>query len=188
MANEQKKKSPIARFFSAPKLRLKFLKRMQKKVIIAFTLVALLLIGLCGRLMYISYTSGEKYEKKVLSQQQYDSKIIPYQRGDIVDSKGIVLATSIAVYNVILDCSILTSNEEYLEPTIDALLECFEGYEKITREKLYTYAREQKDTMYIVLAKQVSYEEKKAFEDIQNELDEKGNKVNPNVKGIWFEK
>ena len=65
MANKQKKKSPIARFFSAPKLRTRFLKRMQKKVVVSFSLVALLLIGLSGRLMYISYTSGEKYEKIV---------------------------------------------------------------------------------------------------------------------------
>lgn len=188
MANKQKKKPLFWGFFQVPKLRLRFLKRMQKKVVIAFALVALLLIGLCGRLMYISYTSGEKYEKKVLSQQHYDSKTIPYQRGDIVDSKGTVLATSIAVYNVILDCSILTSDEAYLDPTIDALLECFPGYENITREKLYAYARDQKDDMYEVLAKRVSFEEKKAFEDIQNELDEKDEKVNPNVQGVWFEK
>ena len=45
-----------------------------------------MLIGLIGRLMYIEYTSGEKYEKIVLSQQEYDSKVIPYQRGDIVDA------------------------------------------------------------------------------------------------------
>ena len=52
-----------------------------------FTIVAGMLIGLIGRLMYIEYTSGEKYEKIVLSQQEYDSKVIPYQRGDIVDAK-----------------------------------------------------------------------------------------------------
>lgn len=188
MANKQKKKSVLWGLFDVPKLRQRFLKRMQKKVVIAFSLVALLLIGLSGRLMYISYTSGEKYEKIVLSQQQYDSKTLPYQRGDIVDSKGTVLATSIAVYNVILDCSVLNSDEDYLEPTISALLECFVGYENITREKLYAYVKERPKDMYIVLAKRVSYEEKKAFEDIQNELDEKDNKVNPNVKGIWFEK
>lgn len=72
-----------------------------------FTVVAALMIGLIGRLMYIEYTSGEKYEKIVLAQQGYDSQTIPYQRGDIVDAKGTVLATSIAVYNVILDCSVL---------------------------------------------------------------------------------
>ena len=63
MANKQKKKSPIVRFFSAPKLRTRFLKRMQKKVVVAFSLVALLLIGLSGRLMYISNTSGENMKK-----------------------------------------------------------------------------------------------------------------------------
>lgn len=172
----KKKKKPMLR---TPK-------RMQKKVIVIFTAIALVLIGLSGRLMYISYTSGEKYEKKVLSQQQYDSKTIPYQRGDIVDSKGTVLATSIAVYNVILDCSILNSDEDYLEPTIDALVECFPEY--VTREQLYTYARERAGDMYIILAKRVSYEEKKQFEDIQNAVDSENKKLNPNVKGVWFEK
>lgn len=104
---------------------LKFPKRMQKKMIVMFTVVAALMIGLIGRLMYIEYTSGEKYEKIVLAQQGYDSQTIPYQRGDIVDAKGTVLATSIAVYNVILDCSVLNDDEKYVEPTINALVSCF---------------------------------------------------------------
>ena len=35
----------------------------RKKLIVMFTVVAALMIGLIGRLMYIEYTSGEKYEK-----------------------------------------------------------------------------------------------------------------------------
>lgn len=186
MANKQRKKSPIARFFSAPKLKLRFLKRMQKKVIVAFTVVVMLLIGLCGRLMYISYTSGERYEKKVLSQQQYDSQTIPYQRGDIVDSKGTVLATSIAVYNVILDCSVLTSDEDYLVPTVEALVQCFPEY--VTSEQIYTYARERADSKYIILAKRLSYDTVQQFIEIQEATDEEGKTINPNVKGVWFEK
>jgi len=186
MASKQKRKSPIARFFSAPKLRTRFLKRMQKKVIVSFSLVALLLIGLSGRLMYISYTSGEKYEKIVLSQQQYDSKTIPYQRGDIVDAKGTVLATSIAVYNVILDCSVLNSDEKYLTPTVEALVECFP--EHVTSEQIYTYARDRKDSMYIVLAKRLPYDTVQKFVEIQEAVDEDGDKINPYVKGVWFEK
>ena len=89
----------------------KFPKRMQKKLIVMFICITLFLGILIGRLMYIEYTSGEKYEKIVLSQQEYDSQTIPYQRGDIVDTKGTVLATSVAVYNVILDCSVMTSKE-----------------------------------------------------------------------------
>lgn len=176
MATAKKKRKPIRRF---PK-------KMQKKVLIAFTIVSLMLIGLIGRLMYISYNSGEKYEKIVLSQQQYDSKTLPYQRGDIVDAKGTVLATSIAVYNVILDCSILTSDEDYLAPTVQALVECFPDY--VTSEQIYTYAREKADSKYIILAKKLSYDTVQNFVEIQEATDEKGNKLNPNVKGVWFEK
>ena len=113
--------------------------KTQKKLIVMFSAIAVLLTGLIGRLMYIEYTSGDKYEKIVLSQQEYDSQTIPYQRGDIVDSKGTVLATSIAVYNVILDCSVMTSKDEYIEPTIQALASCFEDLDSNT---LYGYAKD----------------------------------------------
>lgn len=164
---------------------LKFPRRMQKKLIVMFGMIALMLIGLIGRLMYIEYTSGEKYEKIVLSQQEYDGQTIPYQRGDIVDSKGTVLATSIAVYNVILDCSVLTSDEKYIEPTIQALVKCFP---ELTSDELYGYVREKADSRYIVLKKKAAYEEIQPFVEIQEAKDEKGNTQNPNVKGVWFEK
>ena len=76
---------------------------MKKKLMLTFLVITLFLIALIGRIMYIEVKSGEKYEKIVLSQQEYDSTILPYQRGDIVDAKGSVLATSTDVYNVILD-------------------------------------------------------------------------------------
>ncbi len=143
--------------------------------------------------MYINYTSGEKYEKKVLSMQSYDSVTIPYQRGDIVDRNGTVLATSVAVYNVILDCSVMTSTstvngekiQKYIEPTIDALMECFPELDKA---QLYQYATESADSKYIVLLKKLPYDQIQPFVKLQEELDEDGKKVNPNIKGIWFEK
>ena len=164
---------------------LKFLKRMQKKLIVMFGCIALLLIGLIGRLMYIEHTSGDKYEKIVLSQQEYDSQTIPYQRGDIVDSKGTVLATSIAVYNVVLDCYVMTSKEDYIAPTIATLTQCFPD---ITSEELYGYATEKKDSRYIVLKKKVSYDEIQPFVEMQEATDEKGKQLNPDIKGVWFEK
>lgn len=143
--------------------------------------------------MYINYTSGEKYEKKVLSMQSYDSVTIPYQRGDIVDRNGTVLATSVAVYNVIMDCSVMTSTvtvdgekiQRYLEPTIDALLECFPELDKDT---LYEYATERADSKYIILIKKLPYDQIQPFVQMQEEVDEDGKKVNPYIKGIWFEK
>lgn len=163
----------------------KFPRRMQKKLLIMFGIVALMMIGLIGRLMYIEHTSGEKYEKIVLSQQEYDSQIVPYQRGDIVDTKGTVLATSIAVYNVILDCSVLTSDEKYIDPTIQALVQCFP---ELTAEQLYAYVKEQPDSRYIILKKKASYEEIQPFVELQEAVDQKDNKINPNIKGVWFEK
>ena len=175
---EKKKKKP-------KKPMLKFPRRMQKKLLVMFGIIACMLVGLIARIMYIEYTSGEKYEKIVLSQQEYDSKIIPYQRGDIVDSKGTVMATSIAVYNVILDCSVLTSDEDYIEPTISALVQCFP---ELTEDQLYGYVRDKADSRYIVLIKKASYDEIQPFVEMQEAEDEKGRSVNPNIKGVWFEK
>lgn len=179
---------------SKPKKRVfKFTKGMRKKLIVLFTAVILCLCALIGRLMYINYTSGEKYEKKVLSLQSYDSVTIPYQRGDIVDRTGTVLATSVAVYNVIMDCSVMNATtvvdgenvQRYIEPTIEALLECFPD---LNEETLRGYLVNRKDSKYIVLKKKLSYDEIQPFINLQEEVDEKGNKVNPYIKGVWFEK
>lgn len=164
---------------------LKFNRQMRTKLMVLFSAILLVLCGLIGRLMYIEQTKGEQYEKKVLSMQSYDSKTIPYQRGDILDCSGTVLATSVAVYNVILDCSIMTDKEEYIEPTLDALTECFP---QLDRSELEGYAKEQKDSQYIVLLKKLPYEEIQPFVELQDEVDEKGKKVNPYIKGVWFEK
>ena len=172
---------------------LKLSRGMRKKLIVLFSLLTFCLCALIGRLMYINYTSGEKYEKKVLSMQSYDSKTIPYQRGDIVDANGTVLATSVAVYNVIMDCSVMTSEskvdgekvKKYLEPTIEALVECFPQLDKAT---LYQYATERPNSKYIILLKKLPYSEIQEFVQMQEAVDEDGKKVNPNIKGVWFEK
>lgn len=177
----------------AKKPVLKFSKSMRKKLIVLFSLLTMCLCALIGRLMYIQYTSGEKYEKKVLSMQSYDSATIPYQRGDIVDRQGTVLATSVAVYNVILDCSVMTSSttvdgekvQKYLEPTIEALMKCFPDLDENT---IRGYARDRADSQYIILAKKLPYAQIQKFVQLQEEVDEKGNKVNPYIKGVWFEK
>ena len=163
----------------------KFDRKMRAKLMALFSVLVLVLCGLIGRLTYIEYTSGEKYKKKVLSLQSYDSKTIPYQRGDIMDASGTVLATSVAVYNVILDCSVMTDKEDYIEPTIRALVDCFPN---LSREDLESYAKEDKDSKYIVLAKKLTYDEIQPFINLVDQVDEKGNKVNPNIKGVWFEK
>ena len=97
---------------------------IQKKLVCLYIVVILALMYLCGRIIYINVIEGYDYKKQVLtqSQQRYGSTIIPYQRGDILDRNGTVLATSEKVYNVILDCKLVNTNKAYIEPTIKALV------------------------------------------------------------------
>lgn len=169
----------------------KFSKKMQKKLVVLFVIIALLLLGLIVRLMYIEHTSGKKYEKKVLSQQNYDSTVIPYQRGNITDCKGTILATSVDVYNVILDCKVLNSDSADIDPTIDALITCFPQLNETDLRNLIT---DKPKSQYNVLAKKLSYEEIRAFEDMQAAEKEASDKKSGDaekkgkINGVWFEK
>ena len=167
------------------KKRVRILKRMQRKLLISFLIICALFVGLIGRLMFIEYSSGERYEKIVLSQQEYDSTTIPFQRGNIVDSKGTVLATSVDVYNVILDCKVLNANDAtVIASTVEAVAECFP---KIGREAVEEELEDNPDSQYSVLAKKVSYEEMSKFTDLQEERREDDDPDN-NITGVWFEK
>ena len=163
----------------------KFNRKMRTKLMVLFSLILAVLCGLVGRLTYIEHTKGETYQKKVLSMQSYDSKTIPYQRGEIIDRSGTVLATSVAVYNVILDCTVVNDKEEYVDPTVEALVKCFPELDETEIRKII---KEKKDKRYIVLAKKVPYDEVQPFVELQDAVDKKGNKVNPDIKGVWFEK
>ena len=167
------------------KKRVRILKRMQRKLLISFLIICTLFVGLIGRLMFIEYSSGERYEKIVLSQQEYDSTTIPFQRGNIVDSKGTVLATSVDVYNVILDCKVLNANDAtVIASTVEAVAECFP---EIGREAVEEELEDNPDSQYSVLAKKVSYEEMSKFTDLQEERREDDDPDN-NITGVWFEK
>ncbi len=175
MAEKRKKKKPVRKFTFS----------MRKKMMVLFSALIACLCALIIRLMYINYTDGEKYEKKVLSMQSYDSKAIPFRRGSIVDRQGNVMATSVAVYNVIVDCTVLTSKEEYIEPTIEALMEYFP---ELDESKLRKHIKEKKSDPYEVFLEELPYERIHVFQEFQNAVDEDNNKINPNIKGVWFEK
>lgn len=160
-----------------------------------FCAVLLALVALAARITYINATSGSKYKKQVLSQaqQRYENRVIPARRGDIYDRNGNLLATSNKVYNVILDCKAVNEKEEYTEPTVRALVDILGLDEKEIRSRLS--AEDTKNSQYQILKKQLSMDEKKAFEEateIPEDLEESGLtkaeiKERSNVKGVWFE-
>ena len=96
---------------------------MQRKLVMLFMAVILAFVVLMGRITYINLSRGSSYTRVVLDQQNYDSRVIAYKRGDIVDRNGTKIATSERVYNVILDVHVMTDKEEYIEPTKAALEE-----------------------------------------------------------------
>lgn len=156
-----------------------FTRSMKAKLARLFIGVLVALVGLGVVITRIYAKSGEKYEAIVLSQQTYSSKTLPYRRGNITDRDGNVLATSIKVYNMIIDPKvILTENKDYLEPTVDALVKCF-GYSK---DELTKLIQDNKDSRYVIKEKQLKYEQIEEFKKLMSDT-----KNNPDVKGVWFE-
>lgn len=151
---------------------------MQEKLVMLFMAIILAFVVLVGRITYINASKGSGYTKIVLDQQQYDSRVIPFKRGDIVDRNGTRIATSERVYNVILDVYVMMSDEDYIEPTIKVLQDCFGVSEESVREVMES----DPDSRYEIMATDVSYEKAQEFEAIENDTENY-----PNVQGIWLE-
>lgn len=156
----------------------KFSKFMQKKLVLLFVAIILAFAVLIGRITYINASNGSSYTKMVLDQQQYDSRAIPFKRGDIVDRNGTKIATSERVYNVILDVKVMCSKKDYIEPTIQVLKECF----GIEEEKVRAVMEESPSSRYSILLKGIDYETAQRFEAIDHD-----DENYPNVNGIWLE-
>ena len=148
-----------------PLLTRKINSKMRMKLVWLFGMVVLAFVGLGIRITVINASQGNQYSKQVLSQsqQKYDSRVIPFKRGDITDRNGVVLATSEKVYKVILDCKVVNTKEEYVEPTIKALVDVMGLDEETVRKKLEDETT--KDSQYQILQSNVSINQKKAFED-----------------------
>lgn len=158
--------------------RRKFSKTMQRKLVMLFAAIVLAFVFLVGRITYINAASGDKYTKLVLDQQQYGSRTIPFKRGDIVDRNGTKIATSERIYNVILDMKVMLSKEEYIEPTIQVLEDCF----GIAEEDVRTLVDKNLTGRYNILKKGVDYATAQKFNKIESDSEKY-----PNVKGIWLE-
>ena len=167
--------------------------KVRKKLVWVFVIVILALVGLTFRITYINAVSGEKYKRQVLSQsqQQYESRVIPFQRGDIYDANGTLLANSEKVYNVILDCKVVNSKDTYVDPTVKAMVTVLDINEEDIRKCLSD--EDTKGSPYQIIKKQVPITDKKAFEeycDVSNEekgLSQEEISERQKIKGVWFE-
>ncbi|MCR5368003.1 stage V sporulation protein D (sporulation-specific penicillin-binding protein) [Eubacterium ruminantium] len=156
------------------KRRKVFLRRMRIHLLVVMGIITLALIVVAVRLIQLNVKKGKEYETRVLSQRNYTSTAVPYKRGEILDRNGSVLAMSSKVYNLIIEPKNILRDDEKKEKTCKALTTYFD----ITREELDKYL-EDKDSLYDVVRKGLSYDQVKKFTDYEKDEDD--------VVGVWFE-
>ena len=141
-------------------------------VMVVFVMFAIILVNI----LRIYIIKGEEYTQKALSQVETTTTTLSAKRGDIIDTNGITLATSTQVYNLILDPKlILTDEETYLEPSVNALCECF-GYDA---DELTELIYDNPNSHYIVLMEELTYSETLEITQMKEE--------NSSINGIFLE-
>ena len=174
----------------------KLTKKMKIKLAGVFGCSLLALVGLLVGITWINAKSGNKYTQQVLtqSQQQYTDTRVPFRRGSITDRNGTMLANSVKVYNLILDCVEINNNEKYRDPTKVALEEYFDIEQDVVDGLLTN--EETKGSRYQILKKEVTMDERRAFEESlevpeskeeRETLGEEEITRRQRVKGIYFE-
>ncbi len=158
---------------------------MRKKLVILFVMVLLAFVVLGVRLVLINTQKGDEYTHTVLAQRHYDSVLLPYQRGSIVDSNGTTLAVSKKVYNVVLDVSVLNYYEERTEGTVTATLSALQKCFGLNSHEMAAYVEENPNSKYYVLVKRLDYEEIQPF--LRMEEEAKASDELTDLRGVWFE-
>lgn len=156
---------------------------MQVKLVLLFGAIVLAFVCLIGKITYINATNGEKYTKIVLDQQQYNSRLIPFKRGDILDRNKTVIATSERVYNVILDVYVMLSKDhkrdyETIAQVKDAVKQCFEIDGAVVEEAV----AEKPNSRYVILKKKVTYAQAREFSALKEDTERY-----PYISCIWLE-
>ena len=174
---------------------------MSHKLTVAVGIIITAMLGLLAYIFYIQHNNADEYNKIVLSQRQseYESRTIPYRRGDIFDRNGTTLATSEKVYIMILDPEQMISYEgrkedgtvsrNVVEPTIAAISEFFGDDAAELRHTINDNA----SSSYIRYKRDISYDQKNEFEayiEAKNEEYQQSSDLSISknrIKGIWFE-
>lgn len=147
--------------------------KFKTKIVITGIIFVLCFMGIIAAVISVAYGNGDSYKKKYLKQQTYNSKPIICKRGDISDRRGVALAKSVLVYNFVLEPKIILSKEsDYREPTVKLVNEYF----NIPVEELNELINSNAESMYQVVKKEVSYDEKEKFIEAVNKFNNRDTK------------
>ena len=176
-------------------------KYMATKLSVSVFLIGLALFALLVNIFFIQKNNADDYNKKILSQRQakYESRTLPYRRGDIYDRNGSRLASSEKVYILILDPKQMHDMEypieggnqakNIIDPTVQALNEFFGFDASDVRGKISSNI----NSSYIRYQKDISYNDKQAFDEYVKQKnkeyassEDQAQRKNK-IAGIWFE-
>lgn len=170
-----------AKMKSKKNITKKITKKMKRKLIFVVIIFFILFAGLIARLVYINTKSGDKYTIAVLEQRDYVNNTIPYKRGDILDRNYNLFATSTKVYNVVLDAKLMLEDEEkYLEPTLEALEQCFD----LDKDYVETEIRKDDGVWQNIILPELKKLEYSEIEDFI--AMDANNKDYPNIRGVFI--
>lgn len=150
---------------------------MRIRIMMVFGFVILGCIVLTIKIIRLDKNKGDDYTKRMLAQQSYTSAALPYKRGDIVDTNGNKLATSVKVYNLFLDPLAIRQDEDYLEPTKAALKKVF----GISGEDVDDILEKNPTSRYYLM------KDYKGLDSDQVDEMTKLQEEDDNIKGIYFE-
>ena len=163
---------------------------IKKKIIMTGAIFAVAFVGISAAVINVAHGKGDGYKKKYLAQQTYSSNPIIAKRGDILDRRGVALAKSVLVYNFVLAPKIILSKEgDYKEPTVKLVSEYF----GIPADEIKQIIESNPGSMYYVVKKEISYDDKEKFIAAANEFNnrdtgkDKEDTVSDMVAGYSFE-
>jgi len=162
------------------KHRKRLIGRMRKHLLIMLIIATAMMVAVVAKLIYIRVAKGDSYEDVVLTQRTYTDKVVPYKRGDILDTNGLVLATSKKIYTLVLEPKNILVKDATKEATKAALLEFFD----FTEEELSTYLAKT-ESYYEVARKNLEYDDVQAFKDYASNYN--STHTDSKVQGVSFE-
>lgn len=155
-----------------------FLEGMRKKSRWAVVVILIAMIIFTIRVLQINIKNGKEYSEAVVLQENYESSTIPYERGEILDRNGNVLANSEKTYSMIIEPNNIRLKPEYQSATRAAILKFFDISESELDEKL---AIEGDYGYYQNIIQDLTYDKVREFENYCKS--DEGD----NVVGVYFE-
>lgn len=155
-----------------------FLEGMRKRSRWAVVVIIIAMIIFTIRVLQINIKNGKEYSEAVVLQENYESSTIPYERGEILDRNGNVLANSEKTYSMIIEPNNIRLKPEYQSATRAAILKFFDISESELDEKL---AIEGDYGYYQNIIQDLTYDKVREFENYCKS--DEGD----NVVGVYFE-